>query len=100
MTAIALWFAGFWPLFLHFGVGAALIVLLIAAAVYFRSLGFLEAAAFVLVALVAVAYGVHIEKVARDAQAKIVTQDVGQAVENTETPAAKKQADHWDNPKY
>lgn len=101
-TMVDLYFAGLWTMVWHFGLGAGLIILCLAGAWFspvFKS-DFIYAALVVAFAMFFEYVGVHMEKVHRDAQGQVITSSVDKTVAKTETPAAKKQKDRWDNPKY
>ena len=61
---------------------------------------FIFAALVVLAALLFEARGIHVEKVHDAAQGKVIRTAVSKAVARTQTPAAKKSTDPWDNRNY
>lgn len=110
--AIALAFAGAWSQVWHFGTGVALIVLLVAAAIFTTSIPvigpYLQGARnHLLWAALGVGLfvggqwlGAHDANKRHAAQQVVVEQHVDTVVEKTKSPRLIKQKDKWDNPEY
>lgn len=101
-TLVDYWLAGLWTMLWHWGSGVGLIILLLAAAYFspFDKKWFIFGAALVVLFMVGEYVGVQMESKYRDAKAASITSSVDKTVSKTATPAAKKQKDRWDNPRY
>ena len=112
LTWLKLTFAGIWVYILHWGVGVAAIILLVAAAFFSNSIpiigiylaplrkDLLWAAGGVALLLIGQVIGAHDATQRCVAKQVVIEKIVNKAVDKTKTPAAKGKKDPFDDPDY
>lgn len=99
---IKLIFAGLWASIWHWGFIIGLLILCLLGA-FFSPIArkdFIWAAVTIVLCMLWAFIAVRDYKHHVEAQGQVVTDTVNSAVQYTGTPAAKRQKDRWDNPKY
>lgn len=102
INMLHLFFAGLGPMFRDFSIGSGLIALAVLGALYspIARKDFIYAALIVGTALLLEARGIRLEHNRVAAQEQAVQVNVDNAVEKSNTPAAKASRDPWDRKDY